>query len=273
MKITTDLLMITPDIAMEMLSSNTGNRKLNPKHVNFLVGCMTRGEWEYNGDDIKFDAHGKLIDGQHRLEAIAKSGIPQLCGVKRGLPVGSFMTLDTNELPRSTAQVLQLSGEKDATALAAAVNLIHDITSGHSVMGSVERRSPAYLKSFIEKHPGIRDSVTFTGRLTTVSSMLGRGKPAGLHYLFSLVDEAEANAYFSDLESGIFRSTTDPVYLLRQKLIQNMSMRDKMSRTTIIAMAIKCWNFRIQGKHLTRLQYSSIEGFPVIEGKPKRAYA
>ena len=50
-------------------------------------------------------------------------------------------------------------------------------------------------------------------------------------------------------------------------------MRDKMSRTTIIAMAIKCWNFRIQGKHLTRLQYSSIEGFPVIEGKPKRAYA
>lgn len=67
-------------------------------------------------------------------------------------------------------------------------------------MGSVERRSPAYLKSFIEKHPGIRDSVSFTGRLTTVSSMLGRGKPAGLHYLFSLVDEAEANAYFSDLE-------------------------------------------------------------------------
>lgn len=69
---------ITPDMANEMLKSNTNNyRKAYYKVVAKYADDMANGRWQTNGDPIRISKSGVLLDGQHRLMAIAKSGTTQ----------------------------------------------------------------------------------------------------------------------------------------------------------------------------------------------------
>ena len=85
---------IGPAVAADYLSSNTINRKISPAIVAKYAGMMARGEWELTHQGIAFNAEGDLIDGQHRLTAIIKSGahIPMM--VTRNLPVQAYYAVD-----------------------------------------------------------------------------------------------------------------------------------------------------------------------------------
>lgn len=76
---------ITPRIAKTMLSHNTGNRPLRKAVVQRYATDMENGDWQDNGDPIRFDTNGRLIDGQHRLEAVILSDTPIDAWVLRGL--------------------------------------------------------------------------------------------------------------------------------------------------------------------------------------------
>lgn len=65
---------ITPEIAKQLLEGCEFNRTLKPKQVNDIASYMVRNEWELNGEAIVFTKSGKLVNGNHRLNACIKSG-------------------------------------------------------------------------------------------------------------------------------------------------------------------------------------------------------
>lgn len=65
---------ITPKMAEEWLSNNMVNRNINQYRVASYAYAMANGTWQLNGETIKLDTNGQLIDGQHRLSAIIKAG-------------------------------------------------------------------------------------------------------------------------------------------------------------------------------------------------------
>tara|TARA_R110001599_G_scaffold28484_4_gene98527 strand:- start:621 stop:1580 length:960 start_codon:yes stop_codon:yes gene_type:complete len=72
---------MTPPKAREILTfhnCNKGteatNRTLKKRNVNFLSRAISEDGWKRHAGNIKFDTTGTLIDGQHRLNAIAESG-------------------------------------------------------------------------------------------------------------------------------------------------------------------------------------------------------
>src|SRR5687768_3937102 len=70
--------LVTPDRAKQMLLNvRDKNRSLKENSVQIYAEAMRRGDWQFNGDPIRFGADGKLFDGQHRLTAIIRSGKPQ----------------------------------------------------------------------------------------------------------------------------------------------------------------------------------------------------
>lgn len=85
---------ITPRIAKTMLSHNTGNRPLRKAVVQRYATDMENGDWQDNGDPIRFDTNGRLIDGQHRLEAVILSDTPIDAWVLRGLKPETQKTMD-----------------------------------------------------------------------------------------------------------------------------------------------------------------------------------
>ena len=70
-------ILITPAIAADMLTRNTGNRKLRKGVAKLYAAQMTAGQWLETHEAIAVDSHGNLVDGQHRLEAIVISGCAQ----------------------------------------------------------------------------------------------------------------------------------------------------------------------------------------------------
>lgn len=78
---------------------------------------MLSGKWELNGATIVFNCDGTLNDGQHRLEAIVKSGVAVQSFVVRGVTCGA-KHIDRNK-PRTIGQWLSHSGVKNATLVSA----------------------------------------------------------------------------------------------------------------------------------------------------------
>ena len=73
-----EVVMVTPELAAEWLTHNTHNRGLKPIAIKRFAEDMTTGDWQWNGESIRFAADGTLLDGQNRLHAIVDSGeIPQ----------------------------------------------------------------------------------------------------------------------------------------------------------------------------------------------------
>ena len=79
---------ITPQDASRLpdpeLGRNQQNRAVNKTQVRRLAEAMTRGHWRLTHQGIAFDRDDVLIDGQHRLAAIATSGKAQVVLVCEG---------------------------------------------------------------------------------------------------------------------------------------------------------------------------------------------
>lgn len=67
--ITTEVRVLSPADARDMLTRNTHNRPPREGDVLKWAAEMEAGLWRMNGEPIKFGESGRLIDGQHRLMA------------------------------------------------------------------------------------------------------------------------------------------------------------------------------------------------------------
>ena len=76
---------ITPEIALGWLKRNDDNRTFSRDSARTLASEMSNGYWKENGESMIFDTEGDLIDGQHRLLGVVKSGheclVPVIAGV------------------------------------------------------------------------------------------------------------------------------------------------------------------------------------------------
>lgn len=257
---------ITPERATEMLRQNKRNRNISSKLVEMISDDITNDRWIINGATIKQGANGRLLDGQHRLHAVIKAGKPIETLVVTGLEDDAFLTIDTNCKPRRTHDVLAMSGEINTTALASAVRLVHDITENPSKWKrSSLLVSNGYIHDFVKENPRIRESVKYTMSLLRLRKIAGCAIPSGLHFLFSQKDTLLADKFLHQLNFGTGISEGDPVYILRQRLIDNNASAKKIDRTTLMALWIKAWNAARTGKVIQRLLWNqSAEDFPTI---------
>ncbi len=99
-------MLVTPEIASEWLEKNTRNRNLNNKSVDALAKLMVDGKWLLTHQGIAFSPDGVLLDGQHRLAAICKSGISQTMQVTFGLKEETRMVIDSLLQPRKDWQTI-----------------------------------------------------------------------------------------------------------------------------------------------------------------------
>ena len=105
----TELLRITPDMARNMLASNTLNRNLSERAVSDLAKTIQSNDWQITHQGIAFYDDGTLADGQHRLSAIVRADTPVYMMVTSGLNKESAMTIDSGR-KRSLIDGIKISG-------------------------------------------------------------------------------------------------------------------------------------------------------------------
>ena len=92
--IITRRVLITPEMAKRCLAKNPQNRQINEFKVAQYRNDMLMGRWRLTHQGIAFDDEGNLIDGQHRLRAIAAAGIPVEIFVTKGLSRDTIIAID-----------------------------------------------------------------------------------------------------------------------------------------------------------------------------------
>lgn len=89
---------ITPKQAEEMLANTAAsfvNRGATGSFIKRYAQDMRAGNWHSDtGETIKIDTKGRVIDGQHRLQAIQLSEKPQRIWVCRGIETEMFQFID-----------------------------------------------------------------------------------------------------------------------------------------------------------------------------------
>lgn len=104
MKMTMTYEYITPLMAQAILSNNSNNRRISEGTVTAYANDMLHGNWDETvGSAISIDSNGVLRDGQHRLEAIVRSGIGVHSWVCRG--VSSDGIYDSNRKRTNSDQI------------------------------------------------------------------------------------------------------------------------------------------------------------------------
>lgn len=100
--------LITPQIAEALLQGNHGNRPIKPSTVALLAKHMKAGTFQTTHQGIAVSMSGRLLDGQHRLRAVAQSGCSVLMLLTTGLPDETFEVLDIGT-KRSLADISQIA--------------------------------------------------------------------------------------------------------------------------------------------------------------------
>ena len=102
---------ITPEIAEAYMERNKINRSVSNHTVAKYANDMSNGMWQINGEPIVFDVNGNLKDGQHRLLAVIRAGVPVSMLVVRG--VSEDVSIFNIGRGRSITDAITISNELD----------------------------------------------------------------------------------------------------------------------------------------------------------------
>lgn len=245
MEMTTEIVSVTPQMAEAWLKNNVANRKLRPTIVDTYASDMKSGRWVPSHQGIAFDSKGELVDGQHRLSAIVKSGVIVKMVVTTGVEQNENID---NHIKRT---LVDTTGHT-AYEVAVARMILNRFRSGGDF---VHAASSSEIKEFIEQHkenfefmntymktqkPGLRVSSVkaafFTAsfyedslRLTEFAEVFGTGR---------YTDYAEDSAALrlrENLMSNVGTGTRPApklTYLRTQLAIKNFCERKMVGRLT-----------------------------------------
>lgn len=112
-------VLITPEMAKNILKRNyKKNRKLNKTRIAKYARDMEKGQWNSSPlEPIGFDEEGRLIQGQHRMMAVIKSGKTVLFYVMNDVPNKDYRVLDSGKA-RTAGDVLKIPNAAKLATLA-----------------------------------------------------------------------------------------------------------------------------------------------------------
>lgn len=244
---------ITPKMAEKMLDMNTDNfRKIDPRRVDRYSKEIESGNWEVNGESIKFHQDGSLKDGQHRLSAIVNTGEAVKTVVVTGIEVDG-RTIDRGR-PRTVSQWLSYSGYKNTAVLAATAKLCVAYEKGiwgDINFGGIASIVDSEIFDFVDKnHDKVSQCMGMVDKARHVipASTLGAIVFAGTKDYELLTDSETAVWFVNSLASGEDLNNSDPVLHLRNKFLDEKNKAKKTTPYMKRMLASRVWNMTVAGE-------------------------
>lgn len=247
---------LDPSDARKMLATTTRNRRISQTAVKRYRNDMLSGRFPFAGATISFDPEGHLLDGQHRLTALAgcPDGTKVMFLIVSGLDPETQMVMDQG-LRRGTGQQLQMRGVRDANVVAAGVRLYlfyrHGFLFRDSKLGQ-EHVTTAYVESWVEEH---RDVIEFVGRFITNVKLTDA--PPSVAYCAALIfaqsNPIACEEFFKLLSHGA-GGADHPITVLDKRLQRHRREGIKISSRDVLGLYIQTWNAWRHSKPLTKFQ-------------------
>lgn len=250
---------VTPEMARQWLDESEGTRQrgVRKNRVAKLVHAIQSGQWRVTHQGIAIDVDGVVIDGQHRLHAIAQAGEPVEVLVWRDVDPHTFEVIDTGA-SRTPSDSLKIAGFTDTNVLAAVVRtmLIYEQVVGTTgvewltldrqvttadilaYLDDPDRKDAAYAS--IKAGRMLAGAVSRHGATTPLSAanMIVRTFPTDI----GPDTLAEFNARLAD---GVMLAPRSPILALRRWLVSDtgyVHLSHSVRRQVTVSVALKAMN-------------------------------
>lgn len=269
----TEERLVGPEEAAYWLAHNyKKNRRLAPLTVKQYARDMAAGNWDTTGDPIRITSDGWMIDGQHRMSAIALTRAQVRLLFCFNVPWEAYRNID-NGRRRSFAQTLEAEGEQYTSALAASLAILWNIERRRFFSIQNSPATKEELHDVLDRHPGMRGACQMAYR---VKKIIPASIGVAFYYVFGVANAPLAEAMWDSLQ-GEKLLRGEPVWLLRDRLYDDIcSKHGRMSLTEKSALLVKAWNALYHHRTLRSLRWiqgeKTQEPFPEIAGLPNSFY-
>lgn len=257
--VTMRAVMMTPEVAsLWRLSSQVRQRTKRDAVSDSYARDMAEGRWLFNGETVVKDRLGNVLQGQHRLEGVEKSGTSVLLLLVEGVEPDVMPTFDTG-LPRYYFDMLKVAGYSNVQAVSSVTRAMWQWDRGKYMMlvaGNAERPSRAELDAYLSEHEDeIQAAAAYADRLKNAiplpASVLGTGT-----IILGRIDAEAAGTFFNSLAYGADLAEDDPILVLRNQLYRNIKARGRKTLTVDErrAMLFGTWNYWRSGEKRDKIQ-------------------
>lgn len=271
---------VTPEMASDWLSTRRwpNNRNISRAITSKYLKDMKSGLWKLTRQGLIFDTQGYLIDGQHRLNAVANLQREELEAaygepwvnfwVYPDEPTDTFDAYDQN-FRRVAAHLIN---EPNSVSLAAGARFLASVADLDPwSFPRFGRLSTAEILRTKEEWPELS---RYVSDVITAKNRANIPAPAHLAMIAQasrteLGTEVKINSWFDTLRSGVVPSgnADDPRLKLRDRFLRDhRTLSAAAYRPLTYSMIVKAWNAHVKGESIPVLRWRQDEQIPQVEG-------
>ena len=257
-----DATTITKEIATTMLDMNTHNRKPKSGNLAKLIHELQNGLFKFNGESIIVSKSGVLLDGQHRLMAVEKTGIPIKSIIVWDVEDVTFSTIDTG-VSRSASDVLSVNSIENYALKSKLSKMLILGLQNKNINGTDKAykvTNEEILRFAVEHNILLDELCSKTMRYYNKKRLLPTSDIGYFWHIFSSENRQVAELFFEELFSGIFSSDKNPCYHLRSKLEDaKFNINRKMDKPTRDKFIMKAWDKYLNNQEISFLRLTDGE--------------
>lgn len=218
------------------------NRTVSIPNVDRYARDMTNHKWLFTGDPIRIDKNGFVRDGQHRLLAIVRSGIPQYMTVMHNIDPDLQMVLDIGRA-RSPRDQLRIRGIANYANAASGASLWLRWKAGR-ILDSSFQPSVVEVTDVAAHDPSIQEACQTMMRVRQYLKYAPAAALVAAYIEASKIDVDFRDEFFKKLGTGTGITEGDPVGVLRNMLgrYSPQSPPVRFGQRGLFWMIVHTWN-------------------------------
>ncbi|MCD8309607.1 MAG: hypothetical protein LUB83_00075 [Prevotellaceae bacterium] len=244
---------ITPEIAQRYLGYLCEQRNIRRGLVERYVAIMDKGGWKPNpSQPLVFSNKGHLLNGQHRLNAVVKSGKTVVMAVMHGVDEEDFSIIDTGGM-RTPTDMLTIKGVENASMVSAIVSrYLYLIDSRYDMKASSR---DLVLSTYLNDSQLWQEIVRFASRYyKRTISVLCTSEVGGIYaYLVKYRNHSreKIESFFNQL-FGDENIICPVIRTLRNRLLLALKRKNLTKEAKLKCVQV-AWNMFIKGSKSNKL--------------------
>jgi hypothetical protein len=265
-------VIMTPELAKDLLKLNADNRPLTPATVEHYERIILSGRWHLTHQGMAMDTRPLVQDGQHRLHAIANTGVEVPVPFFVGMPVENFAAIDEGR-NRRIADLLGKDGERYSVLLQSMIKLMAQYRSDAPRSSrSAKVTNEEGLSMFGGDADEIRRAAHFAASKTKRADI----PPTALGVAWYLLRETNGrdNPYVQAFFNGLVTELKGDTRVkldegdARLKVRDNIGNRRRTGKRIAaidqLALIIQAWNYCVEGRRVNHVKVTSDKAVPRI---------
>lgn len=263
----TEIVTMTPEWAEELLQSNTANRPVSIQRVAYYRDLIANGEWQLSHQGIAVGWNDVLIDGQHRLLAIAMAGRPVKILLSTECDPATFSCIDSGRR-RSAADVLGIDGAPNRVAASSCVKacILYQQKPNNVWSGLEAQISNAVAHDWYLANRGAVDEAAAAAKKHY--KRFNKITPAAYaaFYCLALIHgwACLPEKFLGELSGGIGLQENTAIYSFRRSLINGYSgiRKGRSAQQTLLASMIVVFNKWLRAEPVGLFRAPSLTPMP-----------